>query len=104
MWEETGLVVELVRVLGVYGGPEFRVTYPNGDKTSYVTVVFEARPVGGKLEPVDDESSDVGYFSLSEMLKLNAQPWMRAVFPRILDDRQNASFDPASWKPEDASE
>src|SRR3970040_2781226 len=30
IWEETGIRVELVRVLGVYGGPEFRVRYGHG--------------------------------------------------------------------------
>jgi 8-oxo-dGTP pyrophosphatase MutT (NUDIX family) len=33
-WEETGLLVEPVRVIGVYGGPEFHVTYSNGDEVS----------------------------------------------------------------------
>lgn len=39
MKEETGCEVELLRVLGVYGGPEFRVTYENGDEVGYVMTV-----------------------------------------------------------------
>ena len=35
MWEETGPHVVPVRVLGVFGGREFRVSYPNGDKAAY---------------------------------------------------------------------
>src|SRR5690349_24934449 len=38
MWEETGLDVELLRVLGVYGGVEFQTTYANGDVVSFTTV------------------------------------------------------------------
>lgn len=30
--EETGLDVELTGLLGVIGGPQFRVIYPNGDR------------------------------------------------------------------------
>ncbi|RKX23833.1 MAG: DNA mismatch repair protein MutT [Candidatus Zixiibacteriota bacterium] len=76
MWEETGLVVELVGIVGVYGGPEFVVEYSNGDRTSYVTTVFEGRVVGGTLEPVDDESSEAAYFSREEVMALDTQPWV----------------------------
>ena len=37
----------LGRILGVVGGPEFRITYPNGDQTSYVSTVFDATVTGG---------------------------------------------------------
>src|SRR3712207_4896517 len=37
VWEETGLLIEPVRLIGVFGGPEFRVTYPNGDAVSYTS-------------------------------------------------------------------
>src|ERR1700761_5692223 len=30
-FEETGLLVELRGVIGVFGGPDFLVKYPNGD-------------------------------------------------------------------------
>ena len=53
MWEETGLEVELTRVLGVYGGPDFIVAYENGDRVSYLMVFFEATPVAGAPRPDD---------------------------------------------------
>lgn len=31
-------------MLGVYGGAEFVVRYPNGDESQYVMIVFEERP------------------------------------------------------------
>src|SRR5580698_10871393 len=40
--EESGVSVRLGEVLGVLGGPEYRVTYPNGDETAYVVTVFDA--------------------------------------------------------------
>src|SRR5262249_29358729 len=63
MWEETGLWIEPVRILGVYGGPEFVVRYANGDYASYVMTVFEGRTLAGELHPIDDETEDIAYFS-----------------------------------------
>jgi 8-oxo-dGTP pyrophosphatase MutT (NUDIX family) len=34
--EEAGVEVELTGIRGVAGGPQFRMTYPNGDLVSYV--------------------------------------------------------------------
>jgi ADP-ribose pyrophosphatase YjhB (NUDIX family) len=51
MWEETGLLVEIQRVLGVYGGPGFRLTYPNGDVVSYCVISFAAEVRGGAMRP-----------------------------------------------------
>ena len=33
--EETGLEVRAVALVGAFGGPDFRITYPNGDRASY---------------------------------------------------------------------
>jgi len=33
-WEETGLLVRLTALVGVFGGPDFIVQYRNGDRTS----------------------------------------------------------------------
>jgi len=49
MWEETGLHVVPMRVLGVFGGREFRVSYPNGDETAYTVILFEVRLLGGDI-------------------------------------------------------
>jgi 8-oxo-dGTP pyrophosphatase MutT (NUDIX family) len=54
--EEAGVTLELGRILGVLGGPEFRITYPNGDQTSYVSTVFDATVVGGTPTPDGDET------------------------------------------------
>ena len=61
--EEAGVTVSLDRLLGVFGGPEFRLTYPNGDQTSYVSTVFEAKVVAGTPRPDGDETSEVGWWS-----------------------------------------
>jgi ADP-ribose pyrophosphatase YjhB (NUDIX family) len=60
--EEAGVDVALGDILGVVGGPEFRVTYPNGDQTSYVSTIFAATVVGGTPRPDGDETSAVAWW------------------------------------------
>jgi ADP-ribose pyrophosphatase YjhB (NUDIX family) len=55
--EEAGVVLELGPILAVLGGPQFRMTYPNGDQTSYVSTVFDATVIGGAPRPDNDETS-----------------------------------------------
>ena len=60
--EEAGVILDIGRVLGVLGGPEFRIRYPNGDETSYVTTVFDATVVGGSPEPDGEETCAVKWW------------------------------------------
>jgi ADP-ribose pyrophosphatase YjhB (NUDIX family) len=39
-FEETRLLVKLDALIGIFGGPEFLVHYPNGDVTYYTTAAF----------------------------------------------------------------
>jgi 8-oxo-dGTP pyrophosphatase MutT (NUDIX family) len=79
MQEETGLLIEPVRIIGVYGGPEYRVAYPNGDLASYVMTVFECKVVSGEMRPDHLESLDVRYFSEAELSAMQTSPWARIV-------------------------
>lgn len=99
MWEETGLVVEPVRVLGVYGGPTFCVTYPNGDQIASVDTVFECRVVGGALAADQEEVSELRYFTPSELAKLPLSPWMEVVRPDLFSNGSRTCFQRAAWQP-----
>ena len=70
MKEETGCEVELLRIAGVFGGPHFRTQYRNGDQVAYVMTVFEARIVGGTLEPDGVETLETSFFSFTETQQL----------------------------------
>jgi ADP-ribose pyrophosphatase YjhB (NUDIX family) len=61
--EETGLEVEVGKVLGVFGGKEFSWTYPNGDRLAVMSAVFEATVVGGVSAPDGDETTAVEWFA-----------------------------------------
>lgn len=87
MQEETGCAVELLRIAGAYGGPEFRLRYRNGDEVAYVMTVFEAKIVGGSLQADGVETLEAGFFSYEETKKLNCGRWL----PRVLADFYQAA-------------
>lgn len=60
--EETGLDVVPRRVLGVFGGGECRVAYPNGDRVEYTVIVFGCEIRSGKLQAVDREALEFRWF------------------------------------------
>jgi 8-oxo-dGTP pyrophosphatase MutT (NUDIX family) len=77
--EEAGVQVNLGPILAVLGGPEYRVTYPNGDKTSYVVTVYDATIVGGILTPDGDETSDVEWWDPGELPRVEMGTLTRAL-------------------------
>lgn len=99
MWEETGLAVELVRVIGVYGGPEFQTSYRNGDRVSFTMTVFEAREVGGRMRPDGEETLEVGRFTATEIADLELATWAPPVLRNAFAGRGRVHFDPPTWTP-----
>jgi 8-oxo-dGTP pyrophosphatase MutT (NUDIX family) len=98
-WEETGLTVELVHLLGVYAGPEFEVRYANGDRVAYCMSVFEGRRAGGDARPDGIETLELGWFSAEELAGLALPPWARIVLPDAFADRTRAHYQPPAWQP-----
>lgn len=84
--EETGLEVEPTRLVGVSGGPSFRVRYPNGDETSYVIASFACRIVDGTLTPDGEEVLEARFFSWSETEALT----MPAIAQALLGEARRA--------------
>ena len=68
VFEEAGVEVVPEQLVGVYDGPD--VTYRNGDRASYLSIVFRCRPVGGVPHVHDDESTDVRYFPVDALPEL----------------------------------
>ena len=38
--EEIGVEIRLLRLVDALGGPDYEVSYPNGDRAAYVTAVY----------------------------------------------------------------
>ena len=60
--EEAGVTLRLGRILAVVGGPQYRITYPNGDETSYVSTIYDAQVIGGAPAPDGDETLAVAWW------------------------------------------
>ena len=71
MLEETGLVVEVKRLSGVYSDAETNIVYPNGDQLKVALSVFYCEPVGGSLRADGQESSAVRFFGLDHLPPLD---------------------------------
>ena len=62
--EETGLTVEVERLIGVYSHPDIHqiVTYPDGNVFHFVSTCFACRPTGGTLT-LGSETSGLAWFA-----------------------------------------
>lgn len=68
--EETALLVEVKRLVGVYSDPlQYNISsYPSGDIVQWVTMVFECVHIDGELR-ISHESTDIGYFDINHLPK-----------------------------------
>ena len=94
VWEETGVIVEPIRLVGIYSGPEYIFTFASsGDVLEAFSTVFLCRPIGGQPEPDGLESTAVAYFA-PDTLGFLPERWQQ----RLADALQNhstARFQPA---------
>ncbi len=98
-WEETGLAVELMRIVGVFGGERCTSTYANGDRIAWVSTVFEARVIGGTPRPDQVETLEVRYVGVDEMRNLPRQKHVDMFVDAALKRSEAAVFQPATWQP-----
>lgn len=77
--EETGLVAGELELFGVFSGPEYAYTYPNGDQVSNVDVVYLCRRWTGTLRPQPGEVEELRFFPVSSLPE-NLMPPQRGPF------------------------
>ncbi len=77
--EETGLEVELTGLVAALGGPGFEMTYPNGDECAYISIVFDARAVGGELAADGVEVSQCSWFTADDLATADISTVSRSV-------------------------
>jgi 8-oxo-dGTP pyrophosphatase MutT (NUDIX family) len=82
--EEASIAVEPCRILGAFGGRDYRITYGNGDEAAYIVVVYEARIVDGEPAPGDDETRAVGWFAPDELDALTIAQSTRLTLRELL--------------------
>jgi len=88
--EETGLVIEPRRIIGVYGGEDRRFIYNNGHQVEYLTIVFECMIFGGQLTSDNEEMRELQYFREDELPSI-ANNYPEYIFSSNQEER--AHFD-----------
>jgi ADP-ribose pyrophosphatase YjhB (NUDIX family) len=98
-WEETGLMIEPVRLLGVFGGPQFCITYPNGDVVCYVVTLFEGQLLNGEACPDGYEAVALRFISRDEVAELPMAVWTKELVLHAFQQYEVPYFAPPTWKP-----
>ena len=74
--EETGIVVEVVHLTGIYSDPRHVIAYDNGEVRQEFSLCFRAKPVGGSLR-MSAEATKVQWVSPERLDSLKIHPSMR---------------------------
>lgn len=70
VFEETGLTVEVTRLIGIYSNPHMLIEYPDGNLRQIVAAHFLTRVTGGELR-LSDETTEYGFFSLGAIAAMD---------------------------------
>jgi 8-oxo-dGTP pyrophosphatase MutT (NUDIX family) len=91
VFEETGVHVLPQQIIGVYGGPDWVGSYPNGDQVAIISIAFRCQPISGEPRINDDESLAVAYFPL-HALPSDLLPRHRMIITDALQNQPAAFF------------
>jgi 8-oxo-dGTP pyrophosphatase MutT (NUDIX family) len=81
--EEIGVEVRLGSLLGVVGGLDFVVRYPNGDEVAYVSAVWEATIIAGDPIADQEEVTEVRWFSPGDLVGAELGPFCAATLRAV---------------------
>ncbi len=84
--EETGLNVDIIRLLGVYS--DYFDEYPNGDKAQPIVIFFLCKAKSGNLTVDNDETLELKFFSKEEMPTLVNQQHIDMFHDLFAEDDQ----------------
>ena len=87
--EETGLEVEVERIVGIYSDPKHVFSYDDGEVRQEFSICFACRRISGDLD-VSDESYEVRYFAPDAVTELPMVDSIRLRITDFLDGSQPA--------------
>ncbi len=67
VFEETGLRLGKFNLFGIYSGPDYDKTFPNGDQVSMVQLLFTCNEYEGELVKQNSESLNNEFFPLDQL-------------------------------------
>jgi len=82
--EETGISAQVTGLIGVYAGPEFEVTYKNGDQTAYMMALYGCEVGGNEVLSPGDEAADIGFFPANSLEELPLSAWVHVLLGDVL--------------------
>ncbi|QHZ48460.1 NUDIX domain-containing protein [Bacillus sp. NSP9.1] len=71
--EETGLNVEVIKLIGVYSDPNHIIAYQDGEVRQQFSICFFCKPKSGTLI-ISEESKEVSYINIKELDSLSIHP------------------------------
>lgn len=74
--EETGLDIEITRILGIYTDPEHVIAYEDGEVRQEFNITFYCHAIGGNIE-ISSESTEVRFLDLDELATLPVHETVR---------------------------
>jgi 8-oxo-dGTP pyrophosphatase MutT (NUDIX family) len=96
-FEETGLLIEITGLIGVFGGPEFLVRYPNGDECYYISTAFRGTVINKSDVSGDGELSEISYFSQAEFERLATSPQTKLIVRTTFANSNVPFFQPPTY-------
>jgi 8-oxo-dGTP pyrophosphatase MutT (NUDIX family) len=85
--EETGITCKITGLVGIYTNPHHVIRYTSNEEVRQeFSILFTARPVGGRLRP-SGESSEPQWVSSANLTGLQMHPSMRQRIQHYLDKR-----------------
>ncbi|MWB98603.1 NUDIX hydrolase [Agromyces seonyuensis] len=86
--EETGVVARATRLAWVHALPE--ITYDNGDRSSYLDLVFRCEWVSGEPYPADGEAAEVWWQPIAELERagMERSTHLERVRSALADERE----------------
>jgi ADP-ribose pyrophosphatase YjhB (NUDIX family) len=84
--EETGINVEVTRLVGIYTNPHHVMAYDDGEVRQQFSICFTARPLGGELT-TSSESREVAWVDPADLDQLPIHPSIRLRIDHAMQDR-----------------
>lgn len=90
--EETGLTVEVTRLVGTYTNPNHVMAYNDGEVRQQFSLCFEARWVDGSPREDGSETKEVRWVSPADLDQLSIHPSMRLRINHAIDPRRETPY------------
>ncbi|MGW4520115.1 NUDIX hydrolase [Amycolatopsis sp. NPDC004378] len=90
--EETGLDIEVVRLVGTYTNPNHVIAYDDGEVRQQFSLCFEARQIDGNPREDGTETKAVRWVTPEELDALNIHPSMRLRIEHALDSSRTSPY------------